>query len=151
MRSIAASEAQQKNRDTIAKARQEAADRLVELLQGDRVRLDAESRRMAARTGPARYLAIQLCTDAETVIRWAGGAFGNADRSVGGGADDRGGAAELTKPESARACEPIQMLRHTRGEAARRGRFPQAKWRPRRSPLAAFHRAEPRRPRIGRL
>jgi hypothetical protein len=26
----------------------------------------------------------------------------------------------LTKPESARACEPIQRLRHARGEAARR-------------------------------
>jgi len=45
------------------------ADRLVEL-QGDRARLDAESRRVTAQTGPARFLAAQLGTDAETVIRW---------------------------------------------------------------------------------
>jgi hypothetical protein len=69
MRSIAATEAQQKRRDAIAKARQEAADRLVEL-QGDRAQLDAESRRVAAHTGPARFPAIQLGTDAETVVRW---------------------------------------------------------------------------------
>jgi len=35
-----------------ASARQEAADRFVEL-QGERARLDAESRRVAAQTGPA--------------------------------------------------------------------------------------------------
>jgi len=40
------------NADVIARARQEAADRLVEL-QGDRARLDAESRNVAAQTGPA--------------------------------------------------------------------------------------------------
>jgi hypothetical protein len=39
-------------------------------LRGDRARLDAESRRVAAQTGLARFLAIQLGTDAETVIRW---------------------------------------------------------------------------------
>jgi hypothetical protein len=66
---IAATEAQQKRREGIARARQDVADRLVEL-QGDRARLDAESRRVAARSGSARYLAIQLGTDAETVIRW---------------------------------------------------------------------------------
>jgi hypothetical protein len=66
---IAATEAQSKRRDAIAKARQEAADRLVEL-QGDRARLEAESRLVAAQTGPARYLAVQFGTDAETVIRW---------------------------------------------------------------------------------
>jgi len=53
----------------IAKARQEAADRRVEL-QGDRARLEAEGRRVAAQTGPARFLATTLGTDAETVIRW---------------------------------------------------------------------------------
>jgi hypothetical protein len=46
-----------------------AADALV-ALQGDRARLDAESRRMAAQTGPARFLALTLGTDVETVIRW---------------------------------------------------------------------------------
>ena len=56
-------------RDGIAKARQEAADRLVEM-QGERARLDAERARVAAQTGPARFLATQLGTDAETVIRW---------------------------------------------------------------------------------
>jgi len=61
---IAASEAQQKRRDAIAKARQEAADRLVEL-QGDRARLAAEGQRVAAQTGPA-FLATTLGTDAET-------------------------------------------------------------------------------------
>jgi len=66
---IAATEAQQKRRDVIAKARQEAADRLV-ALQGDRARLDAESRRVAAQAGPARFLATTLGTDAESVIRW---------------------------------------------------------------------------------
>jgi len=34
-----------------------------------RARLDAESRRVAAQTGPARFLATTLGTDAETVIR----------------------------------------------------------------------------------
>jgi len=53
----------------IAKARQEAADRLVEL-QGDRARIDTEGRRVAAQIGPARFLAAQLGTDAESVIRW---------------------------------------------------------------------------------
>jgi hypothetical protein len=33
-------------------------------------RLDAESRRVAAQTGPSRFLAVQLGTDPETVIRW---------------------------------------------------------------------------------
>jgi hypothetical protein len=66
---IAATEAQQKRREVNAKARQEAADRLVEL-PGDRARLDAEGRRVAAQTDPARFLAVQLGTDAESVIRW---------------------------------------------------------------------------------
>jgi len=62
---IAATEAQLKRREGIAKARQEAADRLVEL-QGERAHLEAESRRVAAQTGPARFLAAQLGTDPET-------------------------------------------------------------------------------------
>jgi len=66
---IAATEAQQARRAGIAKARQEAADRLVEL-QGARASLEAEARRVAAQTGPARFLAAQLGTDAESVIRW---------------------------------------------------------------------------------
>jgi len=53
---LAAAAEQGKRRDAIAKARQEAADAL--------------SRRVVARTGPARFLAVQLGTDAETVIRW---------------------------------------------------------------------------------
>jgi hypothetical protein len=66
---IAATEAQQSRLAGIAKARQEATDRLVEL-QGERSHLDAESRRVAAQTGPARFLAAQLGADAEIVIRW---------------------------------------------------------------------------------
>jgi hypothetical protein len=38
--------------------------------KGDRARLESESRRVVAQTGPARFLAVQLGTDAETVIRW---------------------------------------------------------------------------------
>jgi len=38
--------------------------------EGERSHLEAESRRVAAQTGPARFLAAQLGTDAETVIRW---------------------------------------------------------------------------------
>jgi len=57
-----------KSREGIAKARQKAADRLVEL-QGERAHLEAEGRRVAAQTGPARFLAVRLGTDAETVIR----------------------------------------------------------------------------------
>jgi hypothetical protein len=66
---IAAVEAQQRRREGIVRVRQEAADALV-ALQGDRARLDAEHRRVAAQTGPARFLATTLGTDAETVIRW---------------------------------------------------------------------------------
>jgi hypothetical protein len=66
---IAVTEVQQKRREDIARTRQDAGDRLVEL-QGERARLEAESRRVAAQTGPARFLAAQLGTDAETVIRW---------------------------------------------------------------------------------
>ncbi len=39
-------------------------------LQGERARLDAERARVAAQTGPARFLAMQVGTDAETAIRW---------------------------------------------------------------------------------
>jgi len=57
----------QKRRAT-AKTRQEAGDALV-ALQGDRALLAAEGQRGAAQAGPARFLAIQLGTNAETVIR----------------------------------------------------------------------------------
>jgi len=66
---LAAAADQVNRRDAIARARQEAADKLVEL-QGFRAGLDAERARVAAQTGPARFLAMQLGTDAETVIRW---------------------------------------------------------------------------------
>jgi hypothetical protein len=66
---IAATEAQQKRREGIARSRQEAADALV-ALQGQRAGLEAERQRVAAQTGPARFMAAQLGTDAETVIRW---------------------------------------------------------------------------------
>ncbi len=66
---LAAAAAQAKRREAIAKARQEAADRLVEM-QGQRAGLEAKRARVAAQTGPARFLAAQLGTDAETVIRW---------------------------------------------------------------------------------
>jgi len=66
---LAAAADQAKRPETIAKARQEAADRLVEL-QGARARLEAERARVAAQAGPARFLAAQLGTDPETVIRW---------------------------------------------------------------------------------
>jgi hypothetical protein len=39
-------------------------------LQGLRAGLTAEGQRVAAQTGPARFLATTLGTDAETVIRW---------------------------------------------------------------------------------
>ncbi len=52
---------QAKRQEAIARARQEAADKLVEL-QGHA--------RVSASVGPARYLATQLGTDAETVVRW---------------------------------------------------------------------------------
>jgi hypothetical protein len=60
---------QQARRDTIQKARQEAADKLVDL-KGERSHLEAEGKRVFAETGSARFLAAQLGTDAETVIRW---------------------------------------------------------------------------------
>jgi hypothetical protein len=60
---------QQARRDVIGKARQEAADKLVDL-KTQRSHLDAESKRVFAETGSARFLAAQLGTDAETVIRW---------------------------------------------------------------------------------
>jgi hypothetical protein len=60
---------QQARRAMIAKARQDAADRLVQL-QSDRFHLEADEKRVAAQTGSARFLAAQLGVDAETVIRW---------------------------------------------------------------------------------
>jgi hypothetical protein len=61
--------AQQARRDAIGKARQEAADKLVDL-KAQRSHLEAEGKRVFAETGSARFLAAQLGTDAETVIRW---------------------------------------------------------------------------------
>jgi hypothetical protein len=61
--------AQQARREAIGKARQEAADKLVDL-KSQRSHLEAEGKRVFAETGSARFLAAQLGTDAETVIRW---------------------------------------------------------------------------------
>jgi hypothetical protein len=60
---------QQARRDAIGKGRQEAADKLVDL-KAQRSHLEAEAKRVFAETGSARFLAAQLGTDAETVIRW---------------------------------------------------------------------------------
>ncbi len=59
---LAAEVDQAKRREVIAKARQEAADKLVEL-QGRRAGLEAEAARVVASAGPARFLAAQLGTD----------------------------------------------------------------------------------------
>jgi len=101
---IAATEAQQKRRDGIARARQEAADRLVEL-QGDRARLDAEGRRVAAQAGPVTFSGGATRYGRRERYSLARGAVGDADRSVGGRANDCRGAAELTRSESACGCE----------------------------------------------
>jgi hypothetical protein len=60
---------QQARRDAIGNARQAEADKLVDL-KAQRSHLEAEGRRVFAATGSARFLAAQLGTDAETVIRW---------------------------------------------------------------------------------
>jgi hypothetical protein len=61
--------AEQARRDVIGKARQDAADKLV-ALKAQRSHLEADGKRVFAETGSARFLALQLGTDAETVIRW---------------------------------------------------------------------------------
>ena len=66
---LASISAQQARRDAIQKARQEAADKLVDL-KTQRSHLEADGKRVFAETGSARFLAGQLGTDAETVIRW---------------------------------------------------------------------------------
>jgi hypothetical protein len=66
---LASISSQQARRDVIGKARQEAADKLVDL-KAQRSHLEAEGKRVFAETGSARFLAAQLGTDAETVIRW---------------------------------------------------------------------------------
>jgi hypothetical protein len=60
---------QQARREGISKTRQGVADNLVEL-KNQRSHLEAEGKRVFAETGSARFLATQLGTDAETVIRW---------------------------------------------------------------------------------
>jgi len=67
---LAAVADQAKRRETIAKARQEAADDKLVELQGRRAGLEAEGARVVASAGPARFLVAQLGTDPETVIRW---------------------------------------------------------------------------------
>jgi len=66
---LAAAADQAKHREALARARQEAADALV-VLEGQRAGLEAERARVAAQTGPTRFLAAQLGTDPESVIRW---------------------------------------------------------------------------------
>lgn len=66
---LASIAAQQSRRDAIGKSRQVEADKLVDL-KNQRSHLEAESKRVFAETGSARFLAAQLGTDAETVIRW---------------------------------------------------------------------------------
>jgi hypothetical protein len=61
--------AEQARRDVIGRARQDAADKLVQL-KAQRSHLEADGKRVFAETGSARFLALQLGTDAETVIRW---------------------------------------------------------------------------------
>jgi hypothetical protein len=61
--------AQQARREAIGGARLTEADKLVEL-KAQRSHLEAEGKRVFAATGSARFLAAQLNTDAETVIRW---------------------------------------------------------------------------------
>ena len=61
--------AQQARREAIGKARQVQADKLVDLKM-QRSHLEAEGKLVFAATGSARFLAAQLGTDAETVIRW---------------------------------------------------------------------------------
>jgi len=58
-----------------------------------------------ASTRPARFLAVQLGTDAETVIRWLVALLVMADRPVGGPAYDRGGASRMIRSESPCARE----------------------------------------------
>ena len=60
---------QQARREEIAKARQAEADKLV-ALKNQRAHVQTEGKQVFADTGSARFLAIQLGTDAETVIRW---------------------------------------------------------------------------------
>ena len=59
---------QQARREEIA-ARQAEADKLV-ALKNQRAHVQTEGKQVFADTGSARFLAIQLGTDAETVIRW---------------------------------------------------------------------------------
>lgn len=66
---LASISAQQARRAVIRSASQEAADKLVDL-KTQRSHLEAEGKRVFAETGSARFLAAQLGTDAETVIRW---------------------------------------------------------------------------------
>jgi hypothetical protein len=66
---LASISSQQVRRDAIERAHQESADKLVDL-KAQRSHLEAEQRRVVAATGSARFLAAQLGTDAETVIRW---------------------------------------------------------------------------------
>jgi len=75
-----------------------------------RARLEAESRRVAAETGPARFLAMQLGTDAETVVRRLG--------------DDRSGASRVIRSESAvRARSLTGTWRVNSSAGSRRGPF----------------------------
>jgi len=61
---------QGKHREATATARQGAADVLVGLQGQRRPSLEAERLGVVASAGPARFLAIMVGTDAETVIRW---------------------------------------------------------------------------------
>ena len=60
---------QQARREAIGKSRQQAADMLVDQRR-ERSHIEAEGKRVFAQTGSARFLAAQLGTDAETVIRF---------------------------------------------------------------------------------
>jgi hypothetical protein len=66
---LAAIAGQQARREVIGKSRQQAADMLVDQRR-ERSHIEAEGKRVFAQTGSARFLAVQLGTDAETVIRW---------------------------------------------------------------------------------
>jgi hypothetical protein len=97
---LAAAADQGKRREAIVRARQEAADKLVELqARGGqprrRTRPGGRADRPGALPGGA---ARHRCGDHDQVV---GRPAGAADRPVGRRIDGRGGAAELTRPESA--------------------------------------------------
>ena len=60
---------QRKTRDALVTARHAAGATLIET-QAQRAALTAETARVEAATGPIRYLAIMMGTDAETAVRW---------------------------------------------------------------------------------